>query len=121
MSVLVVYGATAESKAALAQAAGEAARRHRPLHVLVTDAGTDPAVARARLDGEGNRASEWVLHRLPEHQNPAHAVLDLAAQVGAEVIVIGTRRRSPVGKLFLGSLAQDILLAAEVPVLVVKP
>ena len=33
---------------------------------------------------------------------------------------IGARRRSPVGKAFLGSVAQTIILRANVPVLVVK-
>lgn len=40
--------------------------------------------------------------------------------VGAELLVIGLRRRSPVGKLVLGSDARDILLAAPCPVLAVK-
>ena len=121
MSVVVAYGTTVESEAALTRAADEAALRNRPLHVLVTDAGMDPATARSRLRREGRRPSELVVHRLPEHQNPANAVLDLAAQLEAEIIVIGTRRRSPVGKLLLGSLAQEILLGADMPVLLVKP
>jgi len=121
MSVLVAYGATEESEAALAAAAEEAGRRQGPLHVLVTDADADPAIVQGRLESGGARPSEWTVHGLPEHQSPANAVLDLAAQIGAELIVIGTRRRSPVGKLLMGSLAQDILLGADVPVLLVKP
>jgi len=45
----------------------------------------------------------------------------LVQSTGARLIVIGLRRRSPVGKLVLGSDAQRILLEASVPVLAVKP
>jgi nucleotide-binding universal stress UspA family protein len=43
-----------------------------------------------------------------------------AADIDAALLVIGLRRRSPVGKLVLGSDAQDALLGAECPVLSVK-
>jgi nucleotide-binding universal stress UspA family protein len=60
------------------------------------------------------------------HQE-AHAVrvadeeVRIAGTVDASVIVIGLRRRSPVGKLLMGSTAQRILLDADRPVLAVKP
>jgi nucleotide-binding universal stress UspA family protein len=41
-------------------------------------------------------------------------------ETGAELLVIGVRRRSPVGKLLMGSAAQRILLDVECPVLAVK-
>ena len=47
-------------------------------------------------------------------------MLDVVSGVDAELLVIGARRRSPVGKLFLGSVTQSIILHADVPVLVVK-
>jgi nucleotide-binding universal stress UspA family protein len=51
----------------------------------------------------------------------ADEVLRMADETAASVIVIGLRRRSPVGKLITGSDAQRILLHAGQPVLAVKP
>jgi len=45
----------------------------------------------------------------------------LVRETGARMIVIGLRRRTPVGKLVLGSSAQRLLLEASVPVLAAKP
>jgi nucleotide-binding universal stress UspA family protein len=47
-------------------------------------------------------------------------LVEVAREEGADLIVIGLRRRSPVGKLVLGSNAQDVLLGADCPVLAVK-
>lgn len=50
----------------------------------------------------------------------AHALVEAAVTINADLIVIGLRRRSPVGKLLLGSNAQRVLLEAACPVLAVK-
>ncbi|MEQ3538910.1 universal stress protein [Pseudonocardia tropica] len=50
--------------------------------------------------------------------DPAEAILDLAAQEGAQLLVVGVKRRSPVGELLTGSTAQWIVLDAPIPDLV---
>ena len=50
----------------------------------------------------------------------AEELLRTAESTEADFIVIGLRRRSPVGKLLLGSNAQRVLLDAACPVLAVK-
>ncbi len=52
--------------------------------------------------------------------DPAEDLISVAESEAADFIVIGLRRRSPVGKLILGSNAQRILLDASCPVLAVK-
>ena len=50
----------------------------------------------------------------------AEEILHVVAERDADLLVIGLRRRSPVGKLFLGSTAQQLLLDAPCSVLAVK-
>jgi nucleotide-binding universal stress UspA family protein len=43
-----------------------------------------------------------------------------AAEIEADAIVVGIRRRSKIGKLLLGSTAQYVILEAPCPVITVK-
>ena len=54
-------------------------------------------------------------------RDPADAVLDEIDRRPVDRLVIGIRRRSPVGKALLGSVSQRLLLDSPVPVLAVKP
>jgi nucleotide-binding universal stress UspA family protein len=129
MTVLVGYLPTAEGEAAFAAALGEAVRRSEPLLLINSPRGGAPVSADAAapedLAALAVRASEAGVSleiRQPSHTGElSEALLTAADEADASVIVIGLRRRSPVGKLFLGSAAQQILLNATRPVLTVKP
>jgi len=50
---------------------------------------------------------------------PAHGIAELAAVLGADLIVIGTHNRKGFGRLFLGSVAEGTVRKARCPVLVI--
>lgn len=51
--------------------------------------------------------------------DPADEVLRYADEHDARFVVLAGRRRSPVGKAVFGSVAQDVLLGADQPVVTV--
>lgn len=51
----------------------------------------------------------------------AHRIADTAANVGADLILVGTRGHSPVVGTLIGSVSQRLLHVAGCPVLVVPP
>jgi nucleotide-binding universal stress UspA family protein len=75
------------------------------------------AEVQSELEGHG---IEHDVRQLVRGMDPAEDLVNVAGEVDAELIVIGLRRRSPVGKLILGSNAQRVLLDAPCPVLAVK-
>ena len=63
---------------------------------------------------------EHEVRALVRGNEPAEDLVEVAQESDANLIVIGLRRRTPIGKLILGSNAQRILLEATCPVLAVK-
>ena len=130
MSILVGYIPTREGRAALRKAAAVCELRRTDLLVIhSTKNGKeyDPdEVIRFEtvLDGVRRRLLEGGLtvevQQLAHGNEPAEDLIEVAESSSAEMIVIGLRRRTPVGKLILGSNAQRILLDANCPVLAVK-
>lgn len=51
---------------------------------------------------------------------PGQEILSYADDAEARFIVIGGRRRSPVGKALFGSVAQEVILGADRPVVSVR-
>ena len=130
MTVVVGFVPTSEGRAALRRAAEEAQLRGTRLVVINSNrGGKDLSNADAeRYDSElatvrrelSEAGVEHEVRQLVRGQEPAEDLIAVAEEVGADVIVIGLRRRTPVGKLILGSNAQRILLDAPCPVLAVK-
>jgi nucleotide-binding universal stress UspA family protein len=130
MPVVVGYVPTAEGRAALEQAVRECRLRNTRLVVINSYRGggllgrDDTARYGQELDDvRGRLEKEGVEHEvrpLVMGVEPAEDLIAVAEEVAADMIVIGLRRRSPVGKLILGSNAQRILLDATCPVLAVK-
>src|SRR5690625_873620 len=126
MAVVVGFIAAAEGRAALDAAIEEAKLRSRRLLVLVhgsreTDTeAIEAAMEEARTTIEPSGVGYEVRH-LQRGNDVAEALVHTAIDTDAELIVIGIRRRSPLGKLILGSNAQRILLEAPCHVLAAKP
>jgi nucleotide-binding universal stress UspA family protein len=83
---------------------------------LIDEAAADELVARAAAAGVTARVDQ------SDHGDDIVETFSKVAEAAsARLVVIGLRRRSPVGKLVTGSDAQRLLLDLDVPILAVKP
>ena len=129
-TVVVGYVPKPEGEAALDRAIAEAKLRGAKLVVVNSHRGGSefdaPAARKAEDEMDAVKRAldesgvEYDLRQLVRGFEPAEDLISIAEANDAELIVIGLRRRSPVGKLILGSNAQRILLDANCPVLAVK-
>src|SRR5262249_37852661 len=71
------------------------------------------------LKGDGIEATVKFGDVMAGGSGVAHAIADIATQSKADLIVAGTRGRSPVEGLLLGSVTQRLLHIAKQPMLVV--
>ena len=129
-TIVVGYVPKAEGRAALRRAAEEA--RLRGAHLVVInsarggrDFDADEAIrSDAELEAVRSQLAEVgvdaEVRQLVRGLDAADDLIAVAKETSADFIVIGLRRRTPVGKLILGSNAQRILLDAPCPVLAVK-
>lgn len=130
MTIVVGYVATKEGRAALDRAVAEAKLRSQSLVVINSDrggsgfTGEDAADQESALESVKNDLAgagiDLEVRGLVRGKEPAEDLIAVAEETDADLIVIGLRRRTPVGKLILGSNAQRVLLDAPCPVLAVK-
>jgi nucleotide-binding universal stress UspA family protein len=126
--IVVGYIPSAQGIAAFELARDEALLRGARLVVVNTGHHgnyADPAFAKPEdleaIDAELTAAGiDHQVQQPTAGRDAADEILRIAAEQNATLIVIGIRYRSQVGKLLLGSTAQQVLLEASCPVLAVK-
>lgn len=128
MTVVVGYIPDEYGEAALAEGIEEA--RRRSVRLVVLNATKGDALVDRRYVGEAGLAElRGRLDALDLEQevrqvigaDVAEELLRVVDDTRAQVLVIGIRHRTAVGKMIMGSVAQHVLLDSPCPVLAVKP
>jgi len=128
VTVVIGYVPNQYGEAALHLGLQEAATRQ--MRVIVVNASRGDAYVDKRFVDEGalttldeRLTAAGVDHRV--HQavgvDVGEEIVRVAEENHAELVVIGIRPRSPVGKVLMGSVAQVVIMDAPCPVLTVRP
>lgn len=128
MTILVAFAPRPEGYAALEKGVEIAKRRNERLIVVNAGPGGNQEDASLADSAEVERVEQMLTNvgvqaEFKQFVRGKSAVEEIEAMVGelqVSLLVIGLRRRSAVGKLIMGSVAQDILLSVSCPVLAVK-
>jgi nucleotide-binding universal stress UspA family protein len=128
MTILVAYVPRPEGQAALDKGIEIAQRRNERLVVVNASPGgnkEDPSFADVQ-DFERvqqmltNTSLNAEFKQYVRGKNAVEEIQALVESLQVSVLIIGLRKRSPVGKLIMGSVAQELLLSVSCPVLAVK-
>jgi nucleotide-binding universal stress UspA family protein len=128
MTILVAYVPRPEGQAALDKGVEIASRRKERLVVVNSSPGgsrEDPSMADVQdverveklLSGSGIDAT---FKQFVRGKSAVEEIEEMVDSQQVSLLIIGLRKRTPVGKLFLGSVAQELLLSVPCPVLAVK-
>ena len=130
MRILVGYDMTDASEKALAVGLDFARKLGAKLMVIASlIGGTQEDVEEIKAFEKGLRMAERKAtdsgvkcekHLLMRGNAPGEDIVSFAKENRADLIVIGVKKRSKVGKLMFGSTAQYVILEADCPVLAVK-
>lgn len=126
MTVVLGYVRTDEGEAALATAL-ELLRDGEKL-IVINKSEPDELAGEYSEEQEADAFREHLAGRgvdaevltLTAADEPAEVIVSQAVAHEARLVVIGMRRRSPVGKMLLGSTAQEVLFSAPCPVVTVR-
>ncbi len=128
MTILVAYAPRPEGRAALEKGMEIAERRNERLMVVNASPGghgddesqadaQDVERVEALLAGSGLNAE---FKQFVRGKSAVAEIEALVESLPVSLLIIGLRKRSAVGKLILGSVAQELLLSVPCPVLAVK-
>ena len=128
MTIIVAFAPRPEGRAALEKGIEIAGRRKEHLLVVNAISGKnqdDPSRAdtseieavEKRLETSGISAE---FKQFVRGKNAVTEILDLAESPEVSLVIVGLRKRNPLGKLIMGSVSRDILLSVPCPVLAVK-
>jgi nucleotide-binding universal stress UspA family protein len=126
--IVVGYSADQFGRVALEHGIAEAKLRGSTLRVINATDGESYVDTRFAQSGEVHDIEERLASCGVDYELSQPVGVDTATELlrvmdlhDAELLVIGIRHRSPVGKLLLGSVSQRLLLECPKPVLAVKP
>lgn len=129
MAIVVGFIDNPEGRQALDLAVEEAERRQTNLiivHSMKGGSRTKEAEyvsyhkALSELDEDlTSRGIDHEIHEYVRDQSPAEDLVEAVEEFGAELLVIGYKRRTATGKTLLGSHAQQVLMNSPVPVLAI--
>lgn len=125
MTVAVIHNQSDEGRSALTAGIREARARGTELVVLHALSGSPEQTARDREIGAVEAAVRAVapearVEAAVPDPDATSTLLALVDKVDAELVVIGSRHRSAVGKFLMGQQVQRLLLEIPVEILVVK-
>ena len=127
MTIVVGYSPSGQGRAALRAALRYAARHAEGMAIAShqyhdpergVSAATEDEV-RAELERVGIECGDVTVHTSAE-RDIGEFLLSVIDEVEASLVVIGLRRKPPIGKLNLGASARRVVLGAPCPVLAVK-
>ena len=130
--VLLATDGSEDAKLAARAAASLSGKAGAELHVAhAWQALPHPAIDPKYLEEEARRLLEEETGLLADAGSavreahlvmapPVDAILDLSEEIGADLIVVGSRGRGPLGRLLLGSVSEGVVHHATRPVLVLR-
>ncbi len=128
MTILVAYVSRPEGKAALDKAIEMSKERKEPLLIVNAgpggqqeDASLVPSFEVEQIEAQiAEQGVEGEFKQFVRGKDAVEEINDLVETRDISILIIGLRRRTAVGKLLLGSVAQEILMTVSCPVLCVK-